>query len=57
MFKKLAKIGGPLLALCVLAAVPVIGSTSAYADGDGSTPPPSTSTPPPAGTDGNPWHG
>jgi hypothetical protein len=56
--KKLAKIGGPVLALCIIAAAPVIGSTSAYADGDGGTSPAATTTtPPPAGTDGNPWHG
>ena len=55
--KKLAKIGGPVLALCIIAAAPVIGSTSAYADGDGGTPTAATTTPPPAGTDGNPWHG
>lgn len=55
--KKLAKIGGPVLALCIVAAAPVIGSTSAYADGAGGTPPASSTTNPPAGTDGNPWHG
>ncbi|WP_370968812.1 hypothetical protein [Amycolatopsis sp. cg9] len=56
--RKLAKIGGPVLALCIVAAVPLIGSTTAFADGGGSTPPPvTTTTPPPAGTDGNPWHG
>ncbi|WP_328644927.1 hypothetical protein [Amycolatopsis sp. NBC_00348] len=59
--KKLARIGGPVLAFCIIAASPLIGSTSAFADGDdGGTPPPpptSTTTPPPAGTDGNPWHG
>ncbi|WP_328448580.1 hypothetical protein [Amycolatopsis sp. NBC_00438] len=57
--KKLTKIGGPVLALCILAAAPMIGSTSAFADGgDGGTPPPtSTPAPPPAGTNGNPWHG
>ncbi|MFI5591348.1 hypothetical protein ACIA5G_40290 [Amycolatopsis sp. NPDC051758] len=58
MSKKLAKIGGTVLALCIIGAAPLIGSTSAYADGDGGTPPPpTTSTPPPAGTNGNPWHG
>jgi hypothetical protein len=57
MPKKLVKIGGPVLALCIIAAAPIIGSTTAFADGDGSTPPPTTSGPPPAGTDGNPWHG
>lgn len=56
--KKLAKIGGPVLALCIVAAAPVIGSTSAFADGgDVGTPPVTSTTPPPAGTDGNPWHG
>ncbi|NBH11284.1 hypothetical protein [Amycolatopsis sp. SID8362] len=56
--RKLAKIGGPVLALCIVAAAPLIGSATAFADGDGSTPPPvTTTTPPPAGTDGNPWHG
>ncbi|RSD13120.1 hypothetical protein [Amycolatopsis eburnea] len=56
--RKLARIGGPVLALCIVAAAPLIGSTTAFADGDGSTPPPvTTTTPPPAGTDGNPWHG
>jgi hypothetical protein len=58
MPKKLAKIGGPVLAFCIIAAAPLIGSTTAFADGDGGTPPPVTTTsPPPAGTDGNPWHG
>jgi hypothetical protein len=58
MPKKLARIGGPVLALCIIAAAPLIGSTTAFADGDGTTPPPpTTSSPPPAGTDGNPWHG
>jgi hypothetical protein len=58
MFKKLAKIGGPVLALCIVAAAPLIGSPSALADGDGSSAPAATSTaPPPATTDGNPWHG
>jgi hypothetical protein len=59
MFKKLAKIGGPALAICALAALPVIGSTTAYADdGGGSAPaaPVVTPTPTPT-TDGNPWHG
>lgn len=56
MSKKLAKIGGPLLALCIVVAAPLIGSASAFADGDGSTPPPATTTPT-AGTNGNPWHG
>lgn len=58
--KKLARIGGPVLAFCIIAAAPLIGSTSAFADGDdgGTPPPPPTSTtPPPAGTNGNPWHG
>ncbi|WP_410564490.1 hypothetical protein [Amycolatopsis sp. cmx-4-61] len=55
---KLVKIGGPLLAICIVTAAPLIGSTAAFADGDGGTPPPvTTTTPPPAGTDGNPWHG
>ncbi|MEV6917026.1 hypothetical protein AB0M83_18795 [Amycolatopsis sp. NPDC051106] len=58
MPKKLARIGGPVLALCIIAAAPLIGSSAAFADGDGTTPPPpTTSGPPPAGTDGNPWHG
>jgi hypothetical protein len=55
--EKLLKIGGPVLTLCILVAVPVVGSTTAYADGDGGTPPAASTTPPPAGTDGNPWHG
>ncbi|MFJ1760318.1 hypothetical protein ACIOD2_08375 [Amycolatopsis sp. NPDC088138] len=57
--KKLASIGGPVLAFCVIALAPLIGSTTASADGDGGTPPPpsTSTTPPPAGTDSNPWHG
>jgi len=57
MFKKLAKIGGPVLAICALAALPLIGSTTASAD-DGGAPaaPVVTPTPTPT-TDGNPWHG
>ncbi|MET8996083.1 hypothetical protein [Amycolatopsis sp. NPDC004169] len=58
MFKKLAKIGGPVLAICALAALPVIGSTTAYADDNGGAlaAPVVTPTPTPT-TDGNPWHG
>lgn len=56
--KKLARIGGPVLALCIVAAAPVIGSTAAFADGDdGGTPPVTVTTTPTAGTNGNPWHG
>ncbi|MEQ0560568.1 hypothetical protein ABJI51_15890 [Amycolatopsis sp. NEAU-NG30] len=54
--KKLAKIGGPVLALCLVAAAPVIGATSASAD-DGTQAVTVTPTPPPATTEGNPWHG
>ncbi|MFB9688186.1 hypothetical protein [Amycolatopsis plumensis] len=58
MFKKLAKIGGPVLALCIVVAAPLIGSSAALADGDsGSTPAATSTAPPPATTDGNPWHG
>lgn len=59
MYKKLAKIGAPVLAICAVLALPMLGSTTAYAGDDGGTPPPSTVTPPPTTVsgDGNPWHG
>jgi hypothetical protein len=58
MFKKLAKIGGPVLTICALAALPLIGSATAQADDGGGAPaaPVVTPTPTPT-TDGNPWHG
>ncbi|MGW3993867.1 hypothetical protein [Amycolatopsis sp. NPDC004772] len=57
MSKKLVKIAGPVLAVCALAALPLIGATTASAD-DGGAPaaPVVTPTPTPT-TDGNPWHG
>jgi hypothetical protein len=56
--KMLAKIGGPILAIGILAALPVIGSTAASADGSDPAPAAAaTTTPPPDTTDGNPWHG
>lgn len=59
MYKKLAEFGAPVLAICAVLALPMLGSTTAYAGDDGGTPPPSTvtSAPPSAGSDGNPWHG
>ncbi|MEV5715501.1 hypothetical protein AB0L41_16515 [Amycolatopsis mediterranei] len=54
MFKKLAGIAGPALAICALAALPLIGSTTAYANGGTSAAAVVTLTPTP---DGNPWHG
>jgi hypothetical protein len=58
MFKKLAKIGGPVLAVAALAALPVIGSTTAYADDGNGAPAAPVVTPTPTDTtDGNPWHG
>jgi hypothetical protein len=56
MLEKLAEIGGPALAICVLAALPVIGSTAASADAGAPAAWVVTSTPTPT-PDGNPWHG
>ncbi|KZB83912.1 hypothetical protein [Amycolatopsis regifaucium] len=59
MYKKLAEYGAPVLAICAVLALPMLGSTAAYAGDDGETPPSSTvtSVPTTAGSDGNPWHG
>jgi hypothetical protein len=51
--KKLARLAGPMLALCIAAAAPVITATAAYASDTGTT----TPAPPLASTNGNPWHG
>ncbi|WP_155849074.1 hypothetical protein [Amycolatopsis vancoresmycina] len=58
MSKKLLKIGGPALAICALAALPLLGSTAASADDNGGAPAAAVVTPTPTDTtDGNPWHG
>ncbi|MGW4062021.1 hypothetical protein ACWEGE_27335 [Amycolatopsis sp. NPDC004747] len=58
MSKKLAKIAGPVLAVCAVAALPLIGATTAFADGGGGAPAAQVVTPTPTPTtDGNPWHG
>ncbi len=57
MPKMLAKIGAPVVAIGILAALSVIGSTAVSADGGGAAPAATTTAPPPATTDGNPWHG
>ena len=54
MVKKLAGIAVPALAICVLAALPLIGATTAYANAGASAAAVVTPTPTP---DGNPWHG
>ncbi|AEK47030.1 hypothetical protein [Amycolatopsis mediterranei] len=53
MVKKLAGIAGPALAICALAALPLIGATTAYANAGVSA---AVVTPTPT-PDGNPWHG